>query len=203
MQRALRQRSTLLRRLATSQEEERHRIGGELHDGVEPQPTALAVGPRDAEKAPDLASAVARLRPVRELAAQAPAEVRSLARGLWPGLVEEIGLASIRERTLGLAGRVSLRSNPGHGTRLEVRIPVESYDDPTYARTPLAAGAAGSVVKSGADQSLVAAIRAVHQGGWMLELENADLGPLWARRPPRSSGPSRAPLDQLSPASGM
>jgi DNA-binding NarL/FixJ family response regulator len=46
------------------------------------------------------------------------------------------------------------------------------YDDPAFVRTALAMGAAAYVAKSAADQGLIAAIRAVHEGRVYVDAQN-------------------------------
>ena len=91
-------RGRLLRRLFESQERERAHIARDLHDGVGQSLTALLVGLRTIEDTGDLATARARARELRELAAAAHGEVRSLARGLKPVILEELGLVAAVER---------------------------------------------------------------------------------------------------------
>jgi len=91
-------RGSLLRRLFESQEQERARIARDLHDGVGQDLTALLVGLRTLEDAGDLGTARARARDLRELTSAAHSEVRRLARGLRPVILEELGLVSAVER---------------------------------------------------------------------------------------------------------
>ena len=91
-------RGRLLRRLFDSQEQERARIARDLHDGVGQDLTALMVGLRTLEEAGDLETARARTCELRALAAAAHGDVRRLARGLRPVILEELGLASAAER---------------------------------------------------------------------------------------------------------
>ena len=69
------------------------------------------------------------------------------------------------------------------------------HDDEAYVRTALAAGAAGYLVKSAADESLLAAVRAVHQGGFFVEVREA--GPD-AATTPTPVPEERTPLASLS-----
>lgn len=91
-------RGRLLRRLFESQEQERARIARDLHDGVGQDLTALLVGLRTIEEAGDLGTARTRARDLRELTSTAHSEVRRLARGLRPVILEELGLVSALER---------------------------------------------------------------------------------------------------------
>lgn len=91
-------RGRLLRRLFESQEQERARVARDLHDGLGQDLTALLVGLRTIEEASDLETAGARARRLREVAAAAHGEVRRLARGLRPVVLEELGLVTALER---------------------------------------------------------------------------------------------------------
>jgi len=91
-------RGHLLRRLFESQEQERVRIARDLHDSLGQQLTALMVGLRTVEEADNLETARARAHDLRELASASHGEVRRLAHGLQPALLEELGLVSAIER---------------------------------------------------------------------------------------------------------
>lgn len=110
-------RGELLRRLFRYQEEERQRIARDLHDEIGQHLTALLVGLKTMESIPDLSTARARAGDLRDLAAMAHDEVRRLARGLRPGVLEELGLEAAMgrlcedfERTHGTAVRLDLAS---------------------------------------------------------------------------------------------
>jgi len=91
-------RGRLLRRLFESQEQERAHIARDLHDGLGQDLTALMVGLRTIEGVGDLETVRTRVRELRELAGAAHGEVRRLARGLRPVVLEELGLVSALER---------------------------------------------------------------------------------------------------------
>jgi signal transduction histidine kinase len=91
-------RGRLLRRLFDSQEQERAHIARDLHDGLGQDLTALMVGLRTIEQAGDLETVRTRAGELRELAATAHGEVRRLARGLRPVVLEELGLFAALER---------------------------------------------------------------------------------------------------------
>ena len=84
-------RGELLHRLFRAQDEERARIARDLHDEIGQQLTALLVGLKTIELAPDLETAKSRARALRDVGAAAHEEVRRLARGLRPGVLEELG----------------------------------------------------------------------------------------------------------------
>jgi signal transduction histidine kinase len=117
-------RGRLLRRLFDSQEQERAHIARDLHDGVGQNLTALLVGLRTIEDAGDLETARARTREIREFASVAHGEVRRLARGLRPVMLEELGLASAVERLCedferAHGVKVTLLRDPPPAARLE------------------------------------------------------------------------------------
>lgn len=90
-------RGELLRALFDAQEQERARIAADLHDEIGQQLTAILVGVRLVESAPDLSTARARASDLRNAAATAHEEVRRLARGLLPGVLTEFGLCEAIE----------------------------------------------------------------------------------------------------------
>jgi len=82
----------LLKRTLSAQEEERRRIARELHDESGQLLTALLVGLRTLEDAPNLEDVKAQGQRLREIAAQAIDEIGRLARGLHPTVLEDHGL---------------------------------------------------------------------------------------------------------------
>jgi signal transduction histidine kinase len=98
MRRLLEVRGQLLHRLFQVQEQERSRIARDLHDEIGQHLTALLVGLKNVESAPDLETARQRVEELRELAALAHKEVRRLARGLRPAVLEELHLEAAIER---------------------------------------------------------------------------------------------------------
>jgi signal transduction histidine kinase len=107
-------RGQLLQELFTTQEQERSRIARDLHDGVGQQLTALLLGLRAIESASELPTAKLRAKEVRELAAATHDEVRRIARGLRPGVLEELGLAAAIQRICedaSRAGSLAIRTD--------------------------------------------------------------------------------------------
>jgi two-component system sensor histidine kinase UhpB len=98
LRRSLEARGQLLRRLFDSQERERSRLARELHDGVGQNLTALLIGLRRVTDAGDLETAGQRAHDLQDLVSEAHAEVRTLARGLHPVVLEEHGLVEAVER---------------------------------------------------------------------------------------------------------
>ena len=98
MRRLLEARGQLLHQLFQAQEQERARIARDLHDEIGQHLTALLVGLKTVETAANLDVAKQRADELRELAAVAHKEVRRLARGLRPGVLEELRLQAAIER---------------------------------------------------------------------------------------------------------
>jgi signal transduction histidine kinase len=91
-------RGQLLHRLFHAQEQERSRIARDLHDDIGQQLTALLVGLKTIDSSATLDSAKARAADLHEAAASAHKEVRRLARGLRPGVLEELRLEAAIEQ---------------------------------------------------------------------------------------------------------
>jgi len=91
-------RTRLLRQLISAQEEERRRIARDLHDEIGQTLTTLLVGLRTLEETPTLEAARERGGELRGLAGEALNEVRRLARGLRPSVLDDLGLVAALER---------------------------------------------------------------------------------------------------------
>ncbi len=91
-------RAHLLHSLFRAQEQERSRIARDLHDEIGQQLTAMLVGLATIESAKDLCSAQKMAHDLRKVGATAHDEVRRLASGLRPGVLEELGLVAAIER---------------------------------------------------------------------------------------------------------
>jgi len=91
-------RAQLTRQVMTAQDEERRRIARELHDETGQALTGLLVGLRTIERSETLAQAVELTEQLRELAAGSLADVRRLARGLHPSILDDLGLATAVRR---------------------------------------------------------------------------------------------------------
>ncbi len=108
-------RGELLHRLFRAQDEERARIARDLHDEIGQHLTALLVGLKTIESVSNLETAKARAGELRGLAAIAHDEVRRLARGLRPGVLEELGLEAA-------VGRLCEDFERAHGTTVRLDV---------------------------------------------------------------------------------
>jgi signal transduction histidine kinase len=91
-------RARLLKQVMSAREEEQRRIARDLHDGISQSLTSLLLGLRVAAEVPTFEEARARLRELRDITAALLDEVRSLARGLRPTVLDDLGLAAVLER---------------------------------------------------------------------------------------------------------
>jgi signal transduction histidine kinase len=91
-------RGQLLNRLFNAQEMERARIARDLHDEIGQHFTSLLVGLKTIEQSDALEVVRQRVRDIREVGSAGLNEVRRLARGLRPGVLEDLGLAAAVER---------------------------------------------------------------------------------------------------------
>jgi two-component system sensor histidine kinase UhpB len=87
-------RKRLLAQILSAQEEERRRIARDLHDGIGQSLTALLIGLRTVEEAPTSEAARSRAAELRQIIVAAVEEVRRLARGLRPSILDDLGLAA-------------------------------------------------------------------------------------------------------------
>lgn len=113
-------RGELLHRLFRAQDEERARIARDLHDEIGQHLTALLVGLKTMESVPNVETAKARASELRALAAVAHEEVRRLAHGLRPGVLEELGLEAAIGRLCEEYGRT-------HGTTVQLDMASDAY----------------------------------------------------------------------------
>ena len=87
-------RARLLKQVLSAREEEQRRIARDLHDGIGQSLTSLLLGLRAAAEMPTFEEARARLGELRSIAASLLDEVRRLARGLRPSVLDDLGLAA-------------------------------------------------------------------------------------------------------------
>lgn len=94
----MRQRGSLLARVFRVQEEERARIARDLHDELGQSQTALLLAARTIVAASTLEVARSRAEELAQMASQTIEETRRIARGLAPGVLVDLGLATAAER---------------------------------------------------------------------------------------------------------
>jgi len=88
----------VLEQIVKAQEEERRRVARELHDGVSQLFGGLVLRLRLLEEAQTPEQVQDRLGELRHICAMATLEVRRLARGLHPVVLDDLGLAGALER---------------------------------------------------------------------------------------------------------
>lgn len=125
-------RTEMLAMTITSQEQERRRIAGDLHDGVGQALTSLLIGLRTVVDSETLVSAQARARDLRELTVDTLNDVKRMARGLRPSVLDDLGLAPALERLIGDIGKthaldVSWDIAALEGTRLPALVELTVY----------------------------------------------------------------------------
>lgn len=91
-------RGQLLQQLFTAQDQERARIGRDLHDELGQQLTALLLSLRLVEQSDSIATLKERAKAAALAAGASLDEVRRIARGLRPTVLEDFGLATAAER---------------------------------------------------------------------------------------------------------
>jgi signal transduction histidine kinase len=91
-------RQQLLQKLMSAQEDERRRIARDLHDEIGQALTSLLIGLRTVADAATLEAARGRVEDLRRIAVGTLEEVRRLARGLRPSVLDDLGLAAALER---------------------------------------------------------------------------------------------------------
>ena len=117
-------RARLLKQVMSAREEEQRRIARDLHDGIGQSLTSLLLGLRAAAEVPTFEEARARLGELRGITASLLDEVRRLARGLRPIVLDDLGLAAALER-------YAAEYTQAHGIAVDVYAP-----DLALARLP-------------------------------------------------------------------
>jgi PAS domain S-box-containing protein len=87
-------RARLTRQLMAAQDAERRRIARELHDETGQSLTGLLVGLRTLERSQTIAEAVEMAQQLRGIAAQSLVDVKRIARGLHPSILDDLGLSA-------------------------------------------------------------------------------------------------------------
>lgn len=109
-------RTELLARVLTAQEEERGRIARDLHDGLGQSLTCLTVGLRAVEESSSDEAIRLQVQELRRIGSETHQEIRRLATGLRPSVLDDLGLATALERYLD-----ELRRIQGVQTKLDVQ----------------------------------------------------------------------------------
>jgi signal transduction histidine kinase len=91
-------RARLLKQVLSAREEEQRRMARDLHDGIGQSLTSLLLGLCAAAEVPTFEEAQARLKELRGITVSLLDDVRRLARGLRPSLLDDLGLAAVLER---------------------------------------------------------------------------------------------------------
>ncbi len=91
-------RRQLLKKLMSAQEDERRRIARDLHDEIGQALTSVLIGLRTVADAATLPVARQGAEDLRRVAIAALEEVRRLARGLRPSVLDDLGMAAALER---------------------------------------------------------------------------------------------------------
>ena len=119
-------RALLLNQVITVQEEERSRIARELHDETAQSLASLLMGLGALQEAKTVKAARTHARDLQQVATRALAEVRRLAWGLRPSVLDDLGLATALARYAADFGR----------TRgIAVRVETVGLDDSRLAPT--------------------------------------------------------------------
>jgi signal transduction histidine kinase len=93
-------RQRLLAQALSAQEKERRRIARDLHDSLGQAITSLMVGLRVIEDSSTQAEVQAQVRELRRIGSETHDDVRRLARGLRPAILDDAGLMPALERYL-------------------------------------------------------------------------------------------------------
>src|SRR5205085_6409192 len=96
--RAAEVRARLLGRVLSAQEDERRRIARDLHDEIGHSLTSLLIGLRNLGYTPAPDAAPMRVGDLERIAVSTIDEVRRLARGLRPSVLDDLGLSAALER---------------------------------------------------------------------------------------------------------
>ncbi len=125
-------RTEMLAQILAAQEAERRRIARDLHDEVGQTLTSLLIGLRTTAEAESLDVARARALDLRETTSTLLEDIKRLARGLRPSVLDDLGLLPALERlTLDISRihdvEVSLDTSGLTGSRLGEAVEVTVY----------------------------------------------------------------------------
>ncbi len=170
-------RTRLLERVISAQEEERARLARELHDETGQALMALLVQLHSIARAPTLATAQAEAEKVRRIAAQALDDVRRLAVGLRPNVLDDLGLVAALERyaadyhqAYGIAVDVHARGLDG---RLPPAIELTLYRILQEALTNVAKHAGATLVSVVIERQTSAVLAIIEDDGRGFDVERA------------------------------
>ena len=109
-------RARLLKQAMSAREEEQRRVARELHDGIGQSLTSLLLRLRAVDDVATLKEAQARVQELRDVTASILGEVRQLAQGLRPSVLDDLGLGAALEHYAAAYTRA-------HGIAVEVVAP--------------------------------------------------------------------------------
>ncbi len=95
---AMEVRTRVLKQVMAAQEEERRRIARDLHDEIGQCLTSLLIGLKTVEGASSIGDARIHAAELRRIASMALDEVKRMARGLRPSVLDDVGLSAALER---------------------------------------------------------------------------------------------------------
>lgn len=101
LQRLAEMRQQLVAMILSAQEDERSRIARDLHDELGQSLTSLLVGLRTIEEATSEEPIRQQIQKLRQIGSDTHEEIRRLARGLRPAVLDDIGLQPAIERLFG------------------------------------------------------------------------------------------------------
>ena len=115
LQQAFRRHEDLIKQLFTVQEDERASIARDLHDEIGQSLASLMLGLRSLDDATDMEQVRANVGGLRRQAIQAAEEIRRLARGLRPAVLDDLGLQAAVER-------LASDANQTHGIQVDWNV---------------------------------------------------------------------------------
>lgn len=151
-------RTEMLAMTISAQEKERRRIAGDLHDGVGQALTSLLIGLRTVSDSESLVAAQARAIDLRKLVVTTLEDVKRLARGLRPSVLDDLGLGPALERLISDVGKMhsldaSWDFTELEGTRLPSLIELTVYRIVQEALANVAKHARATTVHVGLERS--------------------------------------------------